>query len=162
MEYLIELPIKVQYNTDMITLVCEQCYKKYSTYEAWAKRKLRHFCSKECYRLSKIGTRASLATRKKMSDKHRGSLNHEWKGGKYTGKDGYVHIRIIAEKKYVREHQLVMEEHIGRKLKKGEVVHHRNGIKTDNRLTNLQLLTISEHKRIHGNQYAPKHLHYDN
>jgi hypothetical protein len=48
---------------------------------------------------------------------------------------------------YVREHHVVMERSIGRYLKFGEVVHHKNGDRSDNKIENLQLMTKVEHDR---------------
>lgn len=40
---------------------------------------------------------------------------------------------------YVFLHRIIMEDHIGRLLMPNEIVHHVNGIRTDNRLGNLRL-----------------------
>ena len=47
------------------------------------------------------------------------------------------------------EHRFIMEQHLKRKLKRNEVVHHINGDKLDNRIENLQIMTLSEHSRFH-------------
>ena len=53
-------------------------------------------------------------------------------------------------KGFVKEHILVAElDVIGRKLRKGEVVHHVNGVKTDNRPKNLFVCNNSQHKLLH-------------
>ena len=42
------------------------------------------------------------------------------------------------------EHVVVMSEILGRPLIKGETVHHRNGVRDDNRTENLELWVSSQ------------------
>lgn len=75
-----------------------------------------------------------------------------WKGGSCKHRDGYIlkyilghnHPNLIHDK-YILEHRLIMEEKLGRYLTKDEIVHHINGIKDDNRIENLALISRKEH-----------------
>ena len=52
------------------------------------------------------------------------------------------------------EHRLIAEEALGRMLRSDEHVHHRNGIKDDNRLDNLEVLDQATHARLSLAEYS--------
>jgi hypothetical protein len=84
----------------------------------------------------------------------RGENHPHWEGGRKLDKDGYVLVNVGVDHHlarstgYALEHRLVAEEMLGRSLAEGEVVHHVNGVKDDNRPENLMVFqTHSDHVR---------------
>lgn len=69
---------------------------------------------------------------------------NNWKGGTYRHTNGYIkqlakgHPRADQDG-YVMQHRLVMEARLGRYLLANEYVHHKNGVRDDNRDENLEL-----------------------
>lgn len=55
----------------------------------------------------------------------------------------------------VDNHRLVAEQMLGRKLRRNEVVHHKNGDTTDDRPENLEVMTRSAHSRLHRLGHVP-------
>jgi len=80
--------------------------------------------------------------------------NWNWRGGRRISKDGYIIKTISKDHPFfcmatgtheIREHRLVLAEHLNRPLEPSELVHHINENKTDNRIENLELLSKVEH-----------------
>ena len=84
--------------------------------------------------------------------------NHPcWKGGRRLTAKGYIKVYIYPNDPFssmrtmdgvVLEHRLIMARHLNRPLKKWETVHHKNHIKSDNKLENLILLPKKVHDGI--------------
>ena len=95
------------------------------------------------------------AYRKKWPRGRFGKLASNWKGGRRILKK-YIAIynpkHLYSDSMgYVMEHRLVMEKHIGRRLKDTEIIHHKNGNGQDNRIENLELTTKKKHFKAHFN-----------
>ena len=73
-----------------------------------------------------------------------GPLNPVWKGGRHTNSQGYIHI-WCDDDVYRLEHRMVVEKKLGRPLFDDEDVHHKNGIRNDNRYKNLELRVKAKH-----------------
>lgn len=157
----------------MVTCTCQRCGKTFERYPSQVKQG-GTFCSRECqkfktgvYRKCEVcGTDFYMPKSRAAHDAGRfcsrkckgrwmsdsgcftGERNPSWKGGRFIeATNGYVYVR--REGRYVGEHRIVMEQHLGRRLLSEEYVHHLNGDRTDNRIENLDVASVSEHFHKH-------------
>ncbi len=94
--------------------------------------------------LQKFNIKKRWPDNKKRDGKSRsGTNNPNWKGGKFMN-NGYVYIHVAGQR-YRGEHTLKAEKALGRKLKKGELVHHIDGDKSNNKNSNLLICDRSYH-----------------
>lgn len=72
-------------------------------------------------------------------------------------KSGYVACAVVYQdgtRGMVQQHVELAEQRLGRRLREDEVVHHKNEVKNDNRLDNLEVLTRADHARLHARRRA--------
>jgi hypothetical protein len=88
---------------------------------------------------------------------HLSSASHpRWNSARLRAQQGYIKVRVgrnhpLADPNgYAYEHLLVWCAAGNARPPVGYILHHRNGIKEDNRLDNLELLTRAEHNRLHN------------
>lgn len=105
-----------------------------------------YYCRSSCF------TGYCIICRNKFVErcKRKGSQSPKWRGGKTKTSSGYVHIYKpehpnAINGKYILEHRLFMEQKLGRYLLRDESVHHINGVRDDNRIENLELISPENH-----------------
>jgi hypothetical protein len=86
-----------------------------------------------------------------------------WKGGRINMR-GYIMLKMpkhpnADRRGYVYEHRFVMAEKIGRPLGNDEIVHHVNGVTTDNRIANLEVRFRHGKEKPHGDLSVCPHCH---
>jgi len=89
----------------------------------------------------------------------RGEKSSTWKGGRFKSPDGYIYIYIGKDDffspmatssrhrwgGYILEHRLVIAKYLKRCLDKTELVHHKDGDRQNNIISNLVLSSKKKH-----------------
>jgi len=123
-------------------LSCKRCSRLFLSSNSRNSAKTNNFCTKICAGKWAYTNCYSPATA-------RGKDNVRWKGGEIVRR-GYAYVYNPdhpslenSTGKYVRRCRLVMEKELGRELEDWEQVHHKNGVRDDDRPENLETWILS-------------------
>ncbi len=125
------------------TRVCQTCEVEFKS------ERFQKFCSKLCFR-ENLNHKKFIDYR--LENNIELSIPKKYKapnGSGHREPHGYIYINKVdhpnAQKRgRIYEHTFVMSEHLGRPLIKGESVHHKNGVRDDNRIENLELWSVGQ------------------
>lgn len=129
-----------------ITLTCTWCGKETTYFPSQIKQGMGRFCSRKCKHESMQG--------QLFPNPH-----HPTKpvGHRIMRADGYVAIKVReGTHTYELEHRVVAAEKYGRPIGKDEHIHHLNGIRSDNRPENLEVVAPGDHARLSNQQGVVK------
>lgn len=123
--------------------LCALCGARFAPLLAQVKRGRGKYCSASC--------------RCRATPRPSGADHYAWKGGRTHDAEGYIRVNV-GKRRQRLEHRVVMEGVLGRTLLPGEVVHHKNGVKHDNRPENLEVMLTGDHIRLHHKGKKRKEL----
>lgn len=138
-------------DSKLIKLICPVCKKLFISYLS----ERRKYCSRDCSFKDHIGSNNSFFGKKHTAkSKLLMKINSSNGKRKVLHQNGYIYIwkpeHPLAIFSRIPAQVLMAEKVLGRYLKKGEIVHHINGIKTDNRNSNLLICSEFYHKSLHA------------
>lgn len=120
---------------------CDACYKRYKQHKL-PKKKCE--CDPDCKEMIYIKTTRGKPNNFAIGHHMKMENHYNWKGGRYIG--NYIFLRIKG--KWIREHRVIYEQYHNVCLLPWIEIHHINGDKHDNRIENLQPMTINDHRRL--------------
>lgn len=160
------LEAAVDRRTDWLNMECPICGKRFHLKKSGIPKAKVHYCSRECHAIAK---QTYFSGEGNHQYGLRGNKNASWNGGRKKSNYGYWLVQCIGHpfawrgQDYVFEHRLVAEKYLltdensvtingKRYLSPDYIVHHKNGIKTDNRPENLKVMRKGEHSSIHSTE----------
>lgn len=151
-------------STELVVLVCNKCGKETTT--TWSNYVHRSNPGSRVTHCQKCAAAVSGKARRGKPNpataarnrKRSGKKHPSWRGGRYIDLSGYALVSVRTGRNesgngwanYRKEHILIVERKLGRKLRPGELVHHIDGDRQNNKVRNLWPSGSTGHRISHA------------